>query len=174
MHCTSWWSNVPVIHILISRSLTHKYQQIHPDILCTAQQMFTFFIYVIIRAPIVIQADFIYLFITSLAKEVMFLVALVCLWKTVLKKSYKRIGMKFYVWVLGSTMKNWLNCGGDLGILRWVKEQKSHHNSGGIPRSLCRYWSQFFFFFFFLGGGGGGGVVFHHQGSTFLQLAIWE
>ena len=30
----------------------------------------------------------------------------------------------------------------------------------------------FFFFFFFLGGGGG--VVFHHQGSIFLQWAIWE
>ena len=24
------------------------------------------------------------------------------------------------------------------------------------------------------GGGGCGGVVFHHQGSTFLQWAIWE
>ena len=28
---------------------------------------------------------------------------------------------------------------------------------------------------FFVGrGDGGGGVVFHHQGSTFLQWAIWE
>ena len=33
-------------------------------------------------------------------------------------KSYERIGMKFYGGVLGSTMKNWLNFGGDLGILR--------------------------------------------------------
>ena len=28
--------------------------------------------------------------------------------------------------------------------------------------------------FFLWGGGGGGGVVLHHQGSTFLQWAIWE
>ena len=26
-------------------------------------------------------------------------------------------------------MKNWLNFGGDLGILRWVNGQKLHHNS---------------------------------------------
>ena len=51
--------------------------------------------------------------ITSLAKEVMFLVALVslsvclfvCLWTTLLK-SYERIGMKFYGRVLSSTRKN--------------------------------------------------------------------
>ena len=53
-------------------------------------------------------------------------------------KSYERIEMKFYGGVLGSTTKNWLNFGGDLGILRWVNEQKNHHNSGGIPRSWCR------------------------------------
>ena len=33
--------------------------------------------------------------------------------------------MKFYGGVLGSTMKNWLNFGGNLGILRWVNEQKN-------------------------------------------------
>ena len=33
-------------------------------------------------------------------------------------KSYELIGMKFYGGVLGSTMKNSLNFGGDLGILR--------------------------------------------------------
>ena len=33
--------------------------------------------------------------------------------------------MNFYGGVLGSTMKNWLNFGGDLGILRWVNEQKN-------------------------------------------------
>ena len=33
-------------------------------------------------------------------------------------KRYERIGMKFYGGVLGSTMKNWLDFGGDLGILR--------------------------------------------------------
>ena len=26
--------------------------------------------------------------------------------------------------VLGSIVKNWLNFGGDLGVLKWVKEQK--------------------------------------------------
>ena len=68
-------------------------------------------------------------FITSLAKVVMFLVALVCLFVCLsvcgqhYSKSYEWIGMKFYGWVLGSTMKNWLHSGGDLGILRWVNEQ---------------------------------------------------
>ena len=33
-------------------------------------------------------------------------------------KSYDQIGVKFYGGVLGSTMKYWLNFGGDLGILR--------------------------------------------------------
>ena len=33
--------------------------------------------------------------------------------------------MKFYGWVLSSTGKNWLNFGGDLGIVRWVNEQKN-------------------------------------------------
>ena len=52
--------------------------------------------------------------ITSLAKEVMFLIALVCLfvsWSVFgqhYSKSYEWIGMKFYGGVLG----------GDLGILR--------------------------------------------------------
>ena len=32
--------------------------------------------------------------------------------------SYERIGLKFYGGVLGSTMKNELNFGGDLSILR--------------------------------------------------------
>ena len=34
--------------------------------------------------------------------------------------------MKFYGGVMGSTKKNWLNFGGDLGILRWVNEQKNN------------------------------------------------
>ena len=66
--------------------------------------------------------------ITSLAKEVMFLVALVCLFAVCgqhYSKTYERIGMKFYEGVPDSTMKNWLNFGGDLGILRWVNEQAS-------------------------------------------------
>ena len=54
--------------------------------------------------------------VTSLAKEVMFLVALVCLFVCLFvclsvcgqhySQSYERIGMKFYGGVLGSTMKN--------------------------------------------------------------------
>ena len=85
-------------------------------------------------------------------------------------KGYERIGMKFYGGVLGSTMTNWLNFGGNLGILRWVNEQKQpiivvahpDRGAGNDP--------------FFRGGGGGGveGVAFHHQGSTFLQWTIWE
>ena len=43
-------------------------------------------------------------------------------------KIYEWIGMKFYGGVLGSTMKNWLKFGGDLGLPRWVNERK-HHNS---------------------------------------------
>ena len=69
--------------------------------------------------------------ITSLAKEVMFLVPLVSLsvcffvYGQHYSKSYERIGMKFYGRVLSSTRKNWfLNFGGDLGIVRWVNEQK--------------------------------------------------
>ena len=70
-------------------------------------------------------------FITSLAKEVMFLIALVCLFVCLFvcgqhySNSFEWIGMKFYAGVLGSTMKNWLNFGGDLGILRGVNEQKN-------------------------------------------------
>ena len=73
------------------------------------------------------------LIITSLAKEVMFLVALVslsvCLFVCLFvcgqhySKGYERIGMKFYGRVLSSTRKNWLKFGGDLGIVRWVNEQ---------------------------------------------------
>ena len=61
---------------------------------------------------------------TSLAKEVMFLAALVCLsvCGQHYSRSYEWIGTKLYGGVLGSTMKNWLNFGGDLGILRWVND----------------------------------------------------
>ena len=72
-------------------------------------------------------------------------------------KHYERIGITFYGGVLGSTMKNWLNFGGDLGIPRWVNEQKNtiivvaypDRGAGNDPKLF------FFFFFFFLGGGGG-------------------
>ena len=52
--------------------------------------------------------------ISYLANEVMLLVALVCLFVCLFvfgqhySQSYKRIGMKFYGEVLGSTMKNCL------------------------------------------------------------------
>ena len=41
-------------------------------------------------------------------------------------KSYERIGMKFYGGVLGSTIKNSSNSGGDLSILRskFTNQQK--------------------------------------------------
>ena len=92
-------------------------------------------------------------------------------------KCYERIGMKFYGGVLSSTMKYWLHFGGDLRILRWINGQKkptiivvAYPDSGEGNDSFF----FFFFFFFFWEGGGEGGVVFHHQGSTFLQWAIWE
>ena len=81
--------------------------------------------------------------------------------------------MKFYGGVLGNTMKNWLNFGGDLGILRWVNEQKNTIIVVAYPDRGAGNDPNFFFFFFFWGGGEGG-VVFHHQGSIFLQWAIWE
>ena len=54
----------------------------------------------------------------------MFLVALVCLSVCLsvcgqhYSKSYKLIKVKFSGGVLGSTMKDWLNFGGDMCILR--------------------------------------------------------
>ena len=110
--------------------------------------------------------------ITSLAKDVMFLVALVCL--SVCGQHYsnslERIGLKFYGGVLGCTMKNSLNFSGDLRILRWVNEQKNTIIVVAYTdRGACNDP------FLGVGGGGvGGGVVFHHQGSTFLQWAIWK
>ena len=64
--------------------------------------------------------------------------------------------MKFYGRVLSSTRKNWLNFGGDLGIVRWVNEQKNtvivvaypDRGAGNDPEPF------FFFFFFFLRGVG--------------------
>ena len=62
--------------------------------------------------------------------------------------------MKFYGGVLSSTRKNWLNFGGDLGIVRWVSEQKTiiivvaypDRGAGNDPE---------LFFFLVVGGGGG-------------------
>ena len=84
----------------------------------------------------------------------MFLVALVSLFVCGqhYSKSYERIGMKFYGRVLSNTRKNWLNFGGDLGIVRCVNEQKNtvivvaypDRRAGNDPEPF------FFFFFFFL------------------------
>ena len=67
--------------------------------------------------------------IISLAKEVMFLVALVCLFVclfvyNITQKVMNGLGWNFSGRVLRSTVKNWLNFGGDLGIVRWENEQQ--------------------------------------------------
>ena len=46
-------------------------------------------------------------------RPVLFIMNKICL-----NQSYKSIGMKCYGGVLGSTVKDWLNFGGDVGILR--------------------------------------------------------
>ena len=69
--------------------------------------------------------------------------------------------MKFYGGVLGSTLKNWLNFGGDLGILRWENEQKNttievaypDHGAGNDPK-LYFYFYLFLFLYFYLFLGG--------------------
>ena len=119
------------------------------------------------------------LFITSLAKEVMFLVALVCLSvclsvNNITQKVMNGLGWNFMDGSCSSTSKNWLNFGGDLGIVRWVNEQKNtvivvaypDRGEGNDPEPFY----FFILFFYFLGGW----VVFHNQGSTFLQWTIWE
>ena len=62
-----------------------------------------------------LEFDCIKLFITSLANEVMVLVALVCL-SVCYSTSYERIRMKFYGGVLGGTRKNPVNFGDDLAV----------------------------------------------------------
>ena len=101
----------------------------------------------------------------SLAKEVMFLVALVSLSvclsvclsvDNITQKVMNGLGWNFYGRILSSTRKNWLNFGGDLGIVRWVNEQKNSlivvaypdRGEGNDPEPLF-----FFFFFFFRGVG---------------------
>ena len=62
--------------------------------------------------------------------------------------------MKFYGRVLSSTRKNWLNFGGDLGIVRWVNEQKYTVIVVAYPdRGEGNDPEPFFFFFFFRGVG---------------------
>ena len=58
-------------------------------------------------------------------------------------------------WVLSSTRKNWLNFGGDLGIVRWVNEQKNTVIVVAYPdRGAGNNPEPFFFFFFFFRGVG--------------------
>ena len=61
--------------------------------------------------------------------------------------------MKFYGRVLSSTRKNWLNCGGDLGIVRWVNEQKNTVIVVAYPDRGAGNDPEPFFFFFFRGVG---------------------
>ena len=62
--------------------------------------------------------------------------------------------MKFYGRVLSSTSKNWLNFGGDLGIVRWVNEQKNTVIVVAYPdRGEGNDPEPFFFFFFSRGVG---------------------
>ena len=61
--------------------------------------------------------------------------------------------MKFYGGVLSSTRKNWLNFGGDLGIVRWVNEQKTTIIVVAYPdRGAGNDPEPFFYLFFFRGG----------------------
>ena len=77
-----------------------------------------------------------------------------------------------------------------MGILRRVNDKKNYNRvaysdrgTGNDPKLSFLYcylgWSWeggggLFCIIIWGGVGRGGGVVFHHQGSTFLQWAIWE
>ena len=65
--------------------------------------------------------------------------------------------MKFYGGIQSSTRKNWLNFGGDLGIVRWVNEQKNTilvvaYPDRGAGQNFFLF--IFFIFYFFFWGGG--------------------
>ena len=63
----------------------------------------------------------------------------VCLWTPLLKKVWTDLSeIKFYGGALGSTVKNWLNFGAHLSILRWVNEQKNPT----IIETLCQEFAQ--------------------------------
>ena len=66
--------------------------------------------------------------------------------------------MKFYGGVLGSAMTNWLKFGGDLGILRWVNEQKNTIIVVAYPDRGAGNDPKLFFFCVCVCVGGGGGV----------------
>ena len=62
--------------------------------------------------------------------------------------------MKFYGRVLSSARKNWLNLGGDLGIVRWVNEQKNTVIVVAYPDRGAGNDPVLFFIILFLGGVG--------------------
>ena len=62
-------------------------------------------------------------------------------------------GWNFMDWSLSSTRKNWLNFGGDLGIVRWVNEQKNTIIVVAYPDRGEGNDPEPFFFFFFRGVG---------------------
>ena len=64
--------------------------------------------------------------------------------------------MKFYGGVQSSTRKNWLNFGGDLGIVRWVNEQKNAIIVVAYPdRGVGNDPEPIFHFIYFFSGVGG-------------------
>ena len=65
------------------------------------------------------------------------------------------LGWNFIDGVLSSTRKNWLKFGGDMGIVRWVNEQKNTAIVVAYPDRGEGNDPEPFFFFFFFGGGEG-------------------
>ena len=78
--------------------------------------------------------------------------------------------MKFYGGVQSSTRKNWLNFGGDLGIVRWVNEQKNTVTVVAYPDRGAGNDPKPFFFFF----RGGGGSLSQPRLNIFTVGNIWE
>ena len=99
--------------------------------------------------------------ITSLAKEVNFWWRwFVCLFvDNITQKVMNGLGWNFMGGVLGSTVKNWWNFGGDLGILRWENEQKDTIIVVAYPDCSAGNDPNFYFFILFLFFGGGGGSL---------------
>ena len=62
--------------------------------------------------------------------------------------------MKFYGRVLSNTRKNWLNFGGDLGIVRWVNEPKTTVIVVAYPIGVQVMIQNLFLFIFFFRGVG--------------------
>ena len=109
-------------------------------------------------------------------------------------KGYERIVMKFWGVVLGGTMKNWLNYSGDLGLQRWVSEQKNiiavtwpDRGAGsdpeplGLATLLCRVtWLSAWLHSHNRGGissvEGDWGLAFHHQNNAIHSniVALWH